>query len=52
VFIVYQTAFVDSDKVLEFRQDVYQRDNDVAQHLIRSPQPPLAQQNPSNQRGG
>jgi len=52
VFIVYQTAFIDSDKVLEFRQDVYQRDNDIAQHLIRSPQPPLAQQNPSNQRGG
>jgi L,D-transpeptidase YcbB len=52
VFIVYQTAFIDSDKVLEFRQDVYQRDNDIAQHLVRSPQPPLAQQNPSNQRGG
>jgi L,D-transpeptidase YcbB len=52
VFIVYQTAFIDSDKALEFRQDVYQRDSDIAQHLVRSPQPPLAQQNPSNQRGG
>jgi murein L,D-transpeptidase YcbB/YkuD len=52
VFIVYQTAFVDSDGSLEFRPDVYQRDSDIAQRLIRSPQPPLAQQNPSNQRGG
>jgi murein L,D-transpeptidase YcbB/YkuD len=52
VFIVYQTAFVDSDGTLEFRPDVYQRDGDIAQRLIRTPQPPLAQQNPSNQRGG
>jgi len=52
VFIVYQTAFAGSDGTLEFRPDVYQRDSDIAQRLIRTPQPPLAQQNPSNQRGG
>jgi murein L,D-transpeptidase YcbB/YkuD len=52
VFIVYQTAFINAEGVLEFRQDVYQRDNDIAQRLIRGPQPPLAQQGPTNQRGG
>jgi murein L,D-transpeptidase YcbB/YkuD len=52
VFIVYQTAFIDSDGTLEFRPDVYQRDNDIAQHLLLRAQPPLAQQNPADQRGG
>lgn len=52
VFIVYQTAFVDAENVVEFRQDFYQRDTDIAQRLIRAPQPPLAQQSPANQRGG
>jgi murein L,D-transpeptidase YcbB/YkuD len=52
VFIVYQTAFVDPEKGVEFRPDVYQRDNDIAQRLTRGAQQPLAQQNPTNQRGG
>ncbi|HWB50847.1 MAG TPA: L,D-transpeptidase family protein [Stellaceae bacterium] len=52
VFIVYQTAFVDGGGALEFRPDVYQRDADIAQRLIRGPQPPLAQQTARNQRGG
>lgn len=52
VFIVYQTAYIDSDGTLEFRPDVYQRDNDIAQHLLLRAQPPLAQQNPVYQRGG
>lgn len=52
VFMVYQTAFIDTDGTLAFRPDVYERDNDIAQHLILHIQPPLAQQNPANQRGG
>ena len=52
VFIVYQTAFVEADGALQFRQDVYQRDTDIAQRLTHAPQPPLAQQTPINQRGG
>jgi L,D-transpeptidase YcbB len=52
VFIVYQTAFIDADKSVVFRQDFYQRDNDIAQRLSRSAPPPMAQQNPANQRGG
>jgi len=52
VFIVYQTAFIDAAGALEFRQDFYQRDNDIAQRLFHGPQPPLAQQSPANQRGG
>jgi murein L,D-transpeptidase YcbB/YkuD len=52
VFIVYQTAFVGAAGTLQFRQDVYQRDNDIAQHLMLRPQQPLAQQGPANQRGG
>ena len=52
VFIVYQTAFINPEGALEFRQDFYQRDSDIAQRLIHGPQPPLAQQSPTNQRGG
>src|SRR4029077_10689099 len=44
VFIVYQTAFVDAEKVVVFRQDFYQRDNDIAHRLPRGTQQPMAQQ--------
>jgi murein L,D-transpeptidase YcbB/YkuD len=52
VFVVYQTAFVDSQGVIQFRRDAYQRDNEIAQKLLRASQPPLAERGVPNQRGG
>jgi len=52
VFIVYQTVFADADGSLQFRHDVYERDDDIWQHLIRSPQAPVAQESRGAQRGG
>jgi len=52
VFIVYQTAFFDEGGAIQFRHDVYQRDNEIWQRLNRSSQTPLAEHGPLNQRGG
>jgi murein L,D-transpeptidase YcbB/YkuD len=52
VFIVYQTVSVDADGSLQFRRDFYERDDEVWQHLTRSPQPPVAQDSAASQRGG
>ena len=48
VFVVYETAFVDSDGALQFRPDVYNRDAELWAHLNPLRQPvaqrvPLAQ---------
>jgi murein L,D-transpeptidase YcbB/YkuD len=50
VFFVYQTAFVDQNGALEFRPDVYQRDEEVWQHLHRATQAPVAERDQASQR--
>lgn len=52
VFFVYQTAFVDQNGGLEFRPDVYQRDEEVWQHLHRATQAPVAEREQAGQRRG
>jgi murein L,D-transpeptidase YcbB/YkuD len=52
IFIVYQTAFVESDGSLQFHSDPYDRDDEIWQHLTRSQQPPLAQDAAASQRKG
>jgi L,D-transpeptidase YcbB len=52
IFIVYQTAYVESDGSIQFRSDPYERDDEIWQHLTRAPQPPLAQDSAVGQRKG
>src|SRR5207237_8529074 len=53
VFMVYQTAFVDAGGAIEFRPDVYGRDDEIWLRLHPARQAPVAQQTPIVQpRGG
>ena len=52
VFFVYHTAFVDQNGALEFRPDVYQRDEAIWQHMRRMPQAPVAERDVAGQRRG
>jgi murein L,D-transpeptidase YcbB/YkuD len=52
IFIVYQTAFVESDGSIQFHSDPYERDDEIWQHLTRSQHPPLAQDSAASQRKG
>lgn len=50
VFMVYQTAFLGADGTIEFRPDVYQRDDEIWEHLRPAGQAPVAQDDPTSQR--
>ena len=50
VFMVYQTAFLGANGTIEFRPDVYQRDDEIWQHLHPAGQAPVAQDSPMSQR--
>ncbi len=52
VFLVYQTAFVGADGGIEFRPDVYHRDEEIWQHLHPAGQAPVAQREPAGQIRG
>jgi murein L,D-transpeptidase YcbB/YkuD len=50
-FMVYQTAFVDTDGTLQLRPDIYNRDAEVWANL-QPGQQPVAEREPSGQRRG
>ena len=52
VFIVYQTAYVESGGAIAFRGDPYGRDEEIWTHLTRAQQPPMAQDAVTSQRKG
>jgi L,D-transpeptidase YcbB len=52
VFLVYQTAFLDSNGTIAFRPDVYDRDEEIWQHLHPASQAPVAQGDAAGQRRG
>jgi murein L,D-transpeptidase YcbB/YkuD len=51
VFVVYETAYVDSDGTLQFRPDVYNRDAEIWPHLDPERQP-VAEREPAGQPRG
>jgi len=51
VFVVYQTAFVDSDGTLQFHPDVYNRDAEIWPHLYPVRQPVEEREPPGQPRG-
>jgi L,D-transpeptidase YcbB len=52
IFIVYQTAYVESDGSIQFRADPYERDDEIWHHLTRAQQLPVAQDSVISQRKG
>jgi murein L,D-transpeptidase YcbB/YkuD len=52
IFIVYQTAYPESDGSIQFRGDPYQRDDEIWQRLTRSRALPVAQDSAGGQRKG
>ena len=51
-FIVYQTAYVESDGSIQFRADPYDRDEEVWRYLNRAKQLPMALDSGLGQRKG
>jgi len=52
IFIVYQTAYVESDGSIQFRADPYERDEEIWHHLTGWQQQPIAQGSAAGQRKG
>jgi murein L,D-transpeptidase YcbB/YkuD len=52
IFIVYQTAYVESDGSVQFRGDPYERDAEIWRYLTRAQPLPVAQDSPAGQRKG
>jgi murein L,D-transpeptidase YcbB/YkuD len=52
IFIVYQTAYVESDGSVQFRGDPYERDEEIWRYLTRTQPRPVAQDSPASQRKG
>jgi L,D-transpeptidase YcbB len=52
IFIVYQTAYAESNGSIQFSSDPYERDDEIWQHLTRAQRSPVAQDVAVNQRKG
>jgi murein L,D-transpeptidase YcbB/YkuD len=51
-FVVYQSAYVESDGSIQFRGDPYERDEEIWRYLTRAQQQPVAQDSGASQRKG
>ena len=52
IFIVYRTAYAESDGSIQFSSDPYERDDEIWQHLTRARRSPVAQDGALGQRKG
>jgi len=52
IFIVYQTAYAESNGSIQFSSDPYERDDEIWRHLTRAQRSPVAQDVATGQRKG
>ena len=52
IFIVYQTAYVESNGSIQYHADPYERDDEIWHHLTRTQRLPVAQESAAAQRKG